>query len=104
MAPPVIGPTLRKVALLATIPFVLLLIANALSLGPEASMLVVAGFAAGMLFPDIDVLTGFIRTSFQTMVLIVLMLSGKGGRAAGPRPDLPHPRATGGGEISRIKF
>ena len=36
-------------------------------------MLVVAGFAAGMLFPDIDVLTGFIRTSFQTMVLIVLM-------------------------------
>ncbi|VVB57377.1 Uncharacterised protein [uncultured archaeon] len=67
------GPTVRKIALAAVAPFFILFAASALGLGAEASTLAVVGFFAGMVFPDIDVLTGFIRTTFQTMVLIVLM-------------------------------
>jgi hypothetical protein len=67
------GPTARKLALALVIPIVLLFIASRLGLDGNNSTLVAAGFLAGMLFPDIDVLTGFIRTTFQTMVLIVLM-------------------------------
>ncbi len=67
------GPTARKTVLGLVIPLVLLFVASRLGLSPADSTLVAAGFLAGMLFPDIDVLTGFIRTTFQTMVLIVLM-------------------------------
>lgn len=73
MAPFVPGPTLRKIALAIVLPLILISIASYIKLDSDLSMLIVAGFFAGMIFPDIDVITGFIRTTFQTMMLILMM-------------------------------
>jgi len=73
MAQFVPGPTLRKLALSIVLPLILIVISSSLKLDSDLSTLIVFGFFAGMLFPDIDVITGFIRTTFQTMMLILMM-------------------------------
>ncbi|VVC02088.1 Uncharacterised protein [uncultured archaeon] len=67
------GPTMRKIVLALVLPLILLTIASYIKLDADLAMLIVAGFFAGMFFPDIDVITGFVRTTFQTMLLMVLM-------------------------------
>jgi hypothetical protein len=68
-----IRTTGRKLVL--SILFLLLFPSIALLIGLEQSFVEIAvlGFFAGMAFPDLDVITGLIRTTFHTMVLLVLM-------------------------------
>ena len=54
-------------------PLLILFAASRLLVPSLDIFLLIVAFWAGLIFPDIDVITGFIRTTFQTMLLIVLM-------------------------------
>lgn len=71
-----LGPTVKKI--LGTAALAPVVYAGGLMLGlgaPEASLLLL-GFFVGMVFPDLDVFTGWIRTTFQTMLLIIFLAAG----------------------------
>lgn len=71
-----LGPTVKKIiALVALAPVVFIIGAVALADGALAGTLVL-GFLLGMAFPDLDVFTGWIRTTFQTMLLIIFLGAG----------------------------
>jgi len=71
-----IGPTVRKAFAAVVLTPLVFIIGVSLKLsGPEA-FLGVLGLWLGMLFPDLDVVTGWIRTTFQTMLLILFLAAG----------------------------
>ncbi len=68
-----LGATGRKIVMALTVPVLILFASSRFLIPPEHVFCIIAAFWAGMLFPDIDVITGFIRTTFQTMLLIIFM-------------------------------
>lgn len=76
MAGITLGATMRKLVAMIALPPVIYMLGGALSLSPAECGLAVLGFWIGMLFPDLDVFTGWIKTSFQTMLLILFLGAG----------------------------
>lgn len=68
-----LGATGRKFVMALTVPLLILFASSRLLIPPSNAFCLIAAFWAGLIFPDIDVVTGFIRTTFQTMLLIVFM-------------------------------
>lgn len=68
-----LGATVRKAVLALVVPLLILFAASRFLLPGAETTCIVLAFWAGLLFPDLDVITGFIRTTFQTMLLMVLM-------------------------------
>ncbi len=69
----ILGATGRKIVMGLTVPLLILFAASRLLFPSAETTCIILAFWAGLVFPDIDVITGFIRTTFQTMLLIVFM-------------------------------
>ncbi len=68
-----LGPTVRKIIAMLALAPVLFLACVFVGLTKAEAAVVVLGFWVGMVFPDLDVVTGWIRTTFQTMLLILFL-------------------------------
>lgn len=68
-----LGATGRKAVLAIVVPLLILFAASRFIIPGVQTASIILAFWVGLLFPDLDVITGFIRTTFQTMLLIVLM-------------------------------
>lgn len=66
--------TLKKLAVLVVGVPVLLAIANGMGFDSGTGMLLALSFVAGLIFPDLDVLTGLIRTTFKTVLLVIFVI------------------------------
>ncbi len=68
-----IGATGRKIVMGLTVPVLILFASSRFLIPSEHVFCIIAAFWAGLIFPDLDVITGYVRTSFQSMLLIVFM-------------------------------
>ncbi len=71
-----LGPTVKKIIGLIVFAPIVFILGAAVGLNAALSGLLVLGFFLGMVFPDLDVFTGWIRTTFQTMLLIIFLAAG----------------------------
>ena len=70
-----LGPTVRKLIAAAAFTPIIYIIGVMIGLPVSQSLALVLGLWLGMAFPDLDVFTGWIRTTFQTMLLILLLIA-----------------------------
>ena len=66
--------TLKKLALLLVLPPLLLLGAAWANWSAGQAALLIAAYVAGMCFPDLDVATGLLRTSFRAVLLVIMVV------------------------------
>ncbi len=66
--------TLKKLALLIVLPPLLLLAAAWADWSAAQAALLIAAYVAGMFFPDLDVITGLLRTTFRAVLLVILVV------------------------------
>ncbi|MDE1798523.1 MAG: hypothetical protein KGH63_03895 [Candidatus Micrarchaeota archaeon] len=66
--------TLKKLALLIILPPLLLVGAAWANWSAGQAALLIAAYVAGMLFPDLDVITGLLRTTFRAVLLVFLVV------------------------------
>lgn len=71
-----LGPTVKKIIGTAALTPIIYIGGVMLGLGATDASLLLLGFFVGMIFPDLDVFTGWIRTTFQTMLLIIFLAAG----------------------------
>jgi hypothetical protein len=63
----------KKILSTILISFVLYLLTPALDLPNSASLLLIYSFCAGMIFPDIDMITGFLKRALHSMSVFIFL-------------------------------